>query len=484
MSDALLDRIRELERAARRLDPPAEERADLDERVLAHASRFLDGLANSPAYVGEPDPGAGIRELVISEAPSDPDAVLEALARHVDRPGINTASGRHLGYIPGGGIYHAALGDYLAAAINRYSGVFYASPGAVRLENVLIEWMARVVGYPESAGGNLTSGGSLANLIAIVAAREAHGIRAEDIGRHVVYHSDHVHHCVPKALRFAGLADCPARRVPIDERFRMRPDGLAELMAEDAAAGLRPWLVVATAGTADTGAVDPLGQIGEIARERGAWFHVDAAYGGFFALCEPGRDAVAGMETADSVVLDPHKALFLPYGSGAVLVRDRARLLAAGAGDEAAYLADAMDRPAEPAPSETSPELSRHFRGLRFWLPLQLLGVAPFRAAVEEKMLLARHARERLLELEGFEVGPEPDLSVVVFRAIPKSGDADALNEALLAATRADGRVFFSSTRIDGRLYLRIAVVAFRAHLADVELAIEILADEAMRLRG
>src|SRR4029079_11449085 len=172
----------------------------------------------------------------------------------------------HLAYIPGGGIYYSALADYLADVFNRYAGVFYASPGAVRMENMLLRWMNDLVGYPEGASGNLTTSGSLANMIAIVVARDAKGIKATDIARSVIYLSKQAHHSVDKAVRVAGLGECILRFVPIDEKFRIVPSELEKQIEADKAAGLNPFLVVASAGTTDVGAIDPLPEIGEIAK--------------------------------------------------------------------------------------------------------------------------------------------------------------------------------------------------------------------------
>jgi glutamate/tyrosine decarboxylase-like PLP-dependent enzyme len=184
------------------------------------------------------------------------------------------------------------------------------------------------------------------------------------------------------------------------------------------------------------------------------------------------------MEKSDSIVMDPHKTLFLPYGLGAVLVRDVQKLYAAHHQD-ADYMQDTLAALEEASPADLSPELTRNFRGLRLWLPLKLVGVAPFRAAVEEKMLLARYFWQRLQEMEGFEVGPSPDLSVVVYRYVPKRGDANEFNQRLIQEMQKDGRVFLSSTNLDGRYTLRLAVVVFRTHLEDIELTLELLREKA-----
>lgn len=478
----MIDRIRQLEAIARRLEPDAAHREALARPVMEYAERFLRTLPERLTYVTTGDRGAGLYDAPIGESGTDMQTLLGLIERHVDHDGINPASGGHLGYIPGGGLYPSALGDYLADVTNRYAGVFYASPGAVRMEHLLTRWMASVAGFPPTAVGNLTSGGSIANLMGVVTAREAKGIRAVEIPATAIYLTTHVHHSVDKAIRIAGLGECVIRHVPMDARHRMDADALDAAMRADRALGLRPFLVIASAGTTDVGAVDPLPAVADIAAAHGAWFHCDGAYGAFFALCDEGRAALAGMDRADSLVMDPHKTLFLPYGSGAVLVKD-ARAMQDAHYYAANYMQDAATARDEVSPADLSPELTKHFRGLRLWLPLKLFGVAPFRAALAEKMWLARYFRGRLLALPGFEVGPEPDLSVVTFRYVPPSGDPDAFNKRLLQAVHDDGRVFLSSSVIDGVYTIRLACVVFRTHLDTIDLAVEILADAVRRLR-
>jgi glutamate/tyrosine decarboxylase-like PLP-dependent enzyme len=244
------------------------------------------------------------------------------------------------------------------------------------------------------------------------------------------------------------------------------PD-LEARIAEDRRLGLLPWLVFASAGTVNTGAVDPLDDVAAVARRAGLWLHVDAAYGGFFILTDRARTQLAGMAGADSVVLDPHKGLFLPYGCGAVLVRD-GEALRKGFAFTSSYLSD-VHAGADLSPTDYSPELTRHFRALRLWMSLKLHGIEPFRAALEEKLILAQLAHERLTSMSGIETVPAPELSCVAFRV---RGDGDHATERLLARVLERGRVQMSSTRLWGRLYLRICVLCFRSHLSDVDEAL------------
>ena len=266
----------------------------------------------------------------------------------------------------------------------------------------------------------------------------------------------------------------------MDDRYRMRPDALAAAIASDRAAGLRPWLLVAAAGTTDTGAVDPLAALADVAQDAGLWFHVDAAYGGFFLLTEHGKAALAGIERSDSVVLDPHKSLFLPYGAGMLVVRDARPLLATNF-YTGSYMQDALrEAGAVYSPADLSPELTKHFRALRMWLPLVLAGVAPFRAALDEKLLLARYAQGELERL-GFEVGPEPELSIVTCRWAPPGvplEEANRMNQRIVDGVRRDGRVFLTSTLLDGRFTLRLAILHFRTHLRAIDRTLAVLREQ------
>jgi aromatic-L-amino-acid decarboxylase len=479
----MIDKIKLLEKFIPALEPDEVERGKMTRAILNYSEEFLHNIDNLPACRLSDTKGIGLYDSPIQDNPIGIDEALDLLKKNVDSPGLNPASQGYLGYIPGGGIYHAAWGDYLAAITNRYSGLFFASPGAVRMENMLLDWMAAIIGYPKTSGGNLTSGGSLANLIGIVTARDAFDLKGRDLEKAVIYLSKQAHHSVDKAIRIAGLKECVVRYIPLDEGYRMKPSELERSIVADRTKGLNPWLVIASAGTTDVGAVDPLSEIGTIARKHNLWFHLDAAYGGFFILCDSGKQALKGMDTSDSVVMDPHKGLFIPYGSGAVLVKDKAKLFASHH-YEASYMQDALSSTDELSPADLSPELSKHFRGLRLWLPLKLVGVRPFRAMLEEKILLARYFYEKVQTINGIAVGPYPELTIVTFRYVPKTGDANDFNKRLINEIQKDGRVFLSSTVLDGRFTLRLAVLSFRTHLDTIDQTIEILKEKMARVEA
>ncbi len=468
-------RLAQLEASARRLEPEGPMRQEWAESVLAFGESFLEGLEEAPTFVAmtDPDPTVTVEQFGLSETGHDLRTLLAAMPA-ADRVGINPASGGHIGYIPGGGLYPSALADYLADITNRYSGVAFAGPSAARAENQMIRWMRDLVGYPQTAWGDLTSGGSIANLTAIVTARTAGQVRSADLDQCVIYQSEQTHHCVAKALRIAGFGDSPVRHVPLDGSWAIDVRALADLIARDRGEGLRPFMVVASAGTTDTGAVDPLGPLADLAAAEGLWLHVDAAYGGFFLLVEEMRTLFSDLHRADSVVLDPHKGLFLPYGSGAVLVRD-GRALENAFSYDAAYLRDAAGDPAVPSPANFSPELTRPYRGLRMWLPLHLFGLAPFRDALREKLALTRYFHTRVQDIEDIEVGVEPVLSVSCFRWSPPGRDPSEATRALTEALHRDGRVFFSSTTLRGEVWLRCAVLCFRTHRRHIDVALDMI---------
>lgn len=469
----MINRIKQLEKEARKLEPSPNTRSNWNQAVFDYAGEFVDSIEQLKAFDNNLDGGKAILDLAISSEGKPIDQLLPAIKENVDRKGINPASGGHLGYIPGGGVYPTALGDYLAAITNRYAGIYFANPGAVRIENALIRWMCRFIGYPDSALGNLTSGGSIANLIAIVTARDAKGIKASKVEKSVIYLTEQVHHAAQKAIRIAGLGEAIIRYIPMDHQFRLDTKCLRERIRKDIAHELTPFLVIGSAGTTDTGAIDPLDKLADIAQQYDMWFHVDAAYGGFFVLLEDSKAAFKGIERSDSLIIDPHKGLFLAYGMGAVLIKN-VEAQHHSHYYRAAYMQDALTGNGEPNPADLSPELTKHFRGMRMWLSLQLLGTTPFKAALAEKLLLCQYFYKKIQEL-GFIVGPPPELSVAIYRYIPEHEDANHFNQKLVQYVQQDGRVFLSSTTINGQFWIRIAVLSFRTHLREIDLCLEIL---------
>jgi aromatic-L-amino-acid/L-tryptophan decarboxylase len=449
------------------LEPDAiEMRRLIDEaahRVIAH----IESLPSQPAQNVE---GATdlARTLIepLPEHGASYETLLDFLFDEAIPRSFNAAGPGYLAYVPGGGIYHAAVADYIADAVNRYVGVFAAAPALAQLEANVVRWFCEIVGYGKGSGGVLTTGGSLANLIAIITARKE--LLGDDFAGATLYCGDQIHHAFQKSAGLAGFPLTNIREVASDGSFRVRPNALEEAIARDRKEGLRPFLLAGSAGTTATGAVDDLAALARIARENAMWFHVDGAYGAFFALTERGRARLRGMEEADSIVLDPHKTLFLPFGTGALVVRDVRKLRRAHS-MHADYLPAFQQEDELVDFCELSPELSRDFRGLRVWLPLKMFGIEPFREQLDEKLDLAAYAAAELRKIDGIEIVAEPQLSILAFRV---AGD-DAKNRALLQRINARKRVMLTPAVVGGRFVIRICVVSHRTHRERVDMALE-----------
>lgn len=461
-----------------RFDPPADETAALlaavdelvGELVTTAATRPVLGLERGDELV------RSFLDERPSEGATDLDAVLDRV-RQVLATGVDNAAAGELAYIPGSGLLSAALGDLIAAVANRYTGLAGFTPAAVALEQSVLRWLAELFALPERAQGVLLSGGSNANLTALVAAREKHA--GGDAYHATVYVGEHAHASVRKAARIAGIPGPQIRVCRSLDGARLDPEAVRVAVKEDLEQGLCPIAIVGAAGTTNAGAVDPLHTLADLAAELEVWFHVDAAYGGFFQLTERGRARLGGIERADSITLDPHKSLFLPFGTGALLVRERDDLAHAFA-ESADYLRDhGTDLDALPDFSSITPELTREWRGLRLWLPLQLHGVAAFRSALDGVLDLAEVAWAALEDDPNIVACTgAPDLSIVTFRV---RGD-DAAQDALLRAVHADGRVRLSTTVMGDEVVLRLAILSHRTSRETIDLATSLIRQHAAEL--
>ncbi len=456
----------------RDLEPSAGAMRRMVEQAMERLVPHVESLSEQDLTYDEP-PAAIARSLMepLPEQGRPLDELLELLFDRVIPASYNSAGPGYLGFVPGGGIFAAAVGDLIAAATNRFTGMLAAAPGLVQLEANVVRWLAEMAGLPEESRGVLTSGGSLAAFSAVVTARRER--LGEDFLSGTLYVSDQTHHTIGKAAVLAGFPPDNVRTVPSDEAFRIDLEALRAAIADDRERGFTPFLVVGNAGTVNTGAVDPLRTLAELARDEGLWYHVDGAYGAFFMLTEQGRRTLDGLSLADSLVLDPHKGLFIPYGTGALLVRDGAALRRAhtfGADYLPAFQEDAdlVDF------HRHSPELSRHYRGLRVWLPLALYGIRPWRDALEEKLRLARWMADALRQLEPVRVVAEPELSLLAFRVEPPGMDAartDVLNRRIVEWINRRQRVFLTGTTVAGRFVIRVCVLSVRTHGDRLEMA-------------
>jgi len=474
MLEDLIEKLDRNQEISFSLESNAAQRKQILASIQDYSESFLSKLNDLETYE---DQGYNASELdqgfQLGEQGADINNLTSFINLRVDSLGLNPASAGHIGYIPGGGIYEAAIGDFLAGVANKYAGVFYASPGAVRMENSLIQWAGNLIGYQGNFGGNLSSGGSIANLIAISTARKAKQIKGKDIDRTVIYTTAQSHHSIQKAINICGLEECIIRHIALDKFYRMSTEDLELKIEKDKEAGLNSFMIVANAGSTDVGAIDPLKKIADIAKKYSIWLHVDAAYGGFFMLTEYGKKRMSGIEEADSVVLDPHKGLFLPYGTGMVLIKEIKHLLNAN-GYQANYMQDTKSHQEEYSPAELSPELSKHFRGMRMWLPLKLHGLKKFEACLEEKLGLAAYFNREVQKI-GFETLAEHDLSVVVYRFVPDNQDANKFNKAMSDFVRKDGRIFISTTTLDDKFMLRVAILSFRTHQREMDILLQLL---------
>ena len=363
----------------------------------------------------------------------------------------------YFAYIPACGTFPGALGDLIASAMDIDASLWMSAAGPSQLELTVLDWFKEWIGYPREAAGILVSGGSAANQTALACAREA--LLGPMSDRVVMYAADQTHSSVAKAARLMGFRPDQVRVLPTDGRHRMRLDALAGAVDADTQAGLQPLLVAANAGATNTGAVDPLPELAAICRDHGLWLHVDGAYGGFAALTERGRRALAGIELADSVTLDPHKWLYQPIECGCVLVRD-GPLLAKAFTIDPDYLADRKSD--EVNFSDLGLQLTRTARAFKVWLSFSFFGTDAFRDAIDRSLDLALLAEERVRESPELELMSPASLGIVCFRRRLTGVDEEPiarLNAELVAAFERTGRGLVSSTRLHGNYAIRMCVM-------------------------
>jgi glutamate/tyrosine decarboxylase-like PLP-dependent enzyme len=420
-----------------------------------------------------------LRRLSISppEEPAAFEEILEGLERDVLPFVARISHPGYLAFIPGEGTWPGALGDLIGSALNIDTCWWLGASGPSALELVVLDWFRQWVGYPEEAAGVLVSGGSAANLTALACAREDR-IGVMD-ARAVVYMSDQTHSSLARAARALGFRPDQVRVIPTDQQARIRPDALRGAIAADQADGRLPLVVVANAGTTAAGAIDPFHELSRICREHGIWLHVDGAYGAFACLSERGREALTGMELADSITLDPHKWLYQPVELGALMVRDGAALRR-GFEISPDFLKDveAVDR--EVNFSDLGLQLTRGNRALKLWISLRYFGVGAFRKAIDRCLDLALHAQTRIESSPELELMSPASLGVVTFRRHPAGTDDEAalerINADLADQIERGGEVFVSTGRVRGRYVLRLCVLNHSTSQVEVDRALDLAA--------
>ncbi len=491
------------------LDPELERMRELGHRVVDRIverwANLRDRPANRPGSRDEME--ERLREPVPEEG-GDAEDALASFWEDVEPFAGATNHARFMAFIPSSPSFGSVLGDWLVAGCNFFQGTWIESPGPSQVELVVLDWLKEAVGYPGRARGLLTSGGSAANLMGLAAARE-HAL-GTDPRRGVAYTSDQAHSAVDRALRILGVPEERLRRLPSDDDYRLDPETVEQAVRRDRERGLEPFCVVASAGTTNTGAVDPLDEVADLCRRRELWMHVDGAYGAAAAVTGWGRERLSGMERADSLVLDPHKWMYVGYETGCLLVRDGEALYDAFhvLPD---YLKDVEAERGEVNFADYGVQLTREARALRVWMSLKTHGLDAVRREIDRTRRLAEHAEREVRERPELELMSRASMGVVCFRwAGPESGNGnetgngagggtgragesdgaplaartrddhriDARNERIVKRMQEEGTFMVSSTRLHDRYVIRLCPLNHRTTAGDVD----DLLDEVVRL--
>lgn len=459
-----------------------EQHREAGEWLEAFTLRYQASLPSRPVY--PPIDRDALRALMaqpLPEAGTPLATLFEELENVIVPNSTHTAHPRFLPYVQPSPNDLSPYADHTAALLNQNCNLWHLSPAANAVEQTVLRWFADLFGLPATASGIVTSGGSMANLVGLTAARDhALGEHARADGLQgsgaplVLYASDETHSSIDKAVSMLGLGTRHLRRIPTDEHFRIRLDRLAASVAADRAAGLRPFCVVANAGTVTTGAIDPIGDIATLCREQGLWLHVDGAYGALAALSGRFRGAMAAIGMADSVSLDPHKFLFCAFEAGCILVRDRGHLRHAFSASPS-YLTMSED-PDLIDFANQGPQLSRAFKALKVWWSLKHFGARTYAGVIERMHDLATYMGAQIQARPRFELLAPVTFNCVCFRL---RGLDDAANRQTLQALLDSGTAFLGPSSVKGRTGLRACFMNLRTTQADIDLILDRLQDLA-----
>jgi len=459
------------------LDPSADELREWGNSVIQFMADYLGDLRNRNVY--RHMSSGRIRNRIDPALPSkgtDFDDLLKVFREAIVPFSRQNAHPRMFGYVQSPGTPLAAFADLLASTLNANLTVWRSAPAPVELERLTIDWIRQILGFNAEAGGLFVSGGSMANLAAIAAARQ---VKDCSSGRLRIYVSSETHFSIAKAAALLGIGRENVRQVAVDERFRIRVDDLVAKITADLEAGYVPFCVAANAGTVNTGAVDPLVEVRQIADRFQLWMHVDGSYGAFAVLAKSARKLFAGIQRADSIALDPHKWLYLPVDVGCVIYR-APEIARAAFAHEAEYTRIIGEEADEAfAFWDYGPELSRRFRALKVWMLLKGVGLDSLGEAIESNLVCARHLESMVRASDDFEMAAPVELSIFCFRHVPvqlrneSSQTIDAFNERLLVALQRDGSSYLSNATLGGRFALRGCVLNYRTTLRDMEILLD-----------
>ncbi len=465
---------------------------DLDRATMQRLGhQITDLIADHLATIGDqpvivPVPRSELNKSLMVPAPEcgrDFDSILDTLRTDVLPYHAREPHPGFLAYVSSCPTFPALLGDWIATGYNFFAGVWPIAPGPNEIEMVVLEWIREWMGMPAGSSGLLTSGGSAANMTAFVAARHAAVGRGADINRLVVYTSAQAHSSVVRAAWISGIARDNVRLVDMDELFRMVPRDLARAVAADRKAGLTPFVVAASAGTTNTGSVDPLNELADYCAEQKLWLHVDAAYAGFAVLTEEGKQMLSGISRADSLTVDPHKWLFVPFECGCLMMKDP-EILSDAFRIMPEYLRDVQPAEEEVNFADRGEQLTRYSRALKIWMSVNYFGTAAISHEIQQGMERAKLLESLIASSSEFETLCRAQFGIFCFRAAPGSvlpDQLDSLNARINARVVSGGRFLISPTRLRGQYSLRMCTLGYRtthddirALFAEVESALRI----------